>query len=152
MVKWEGYATCAEYAADSTVQANDSAAGSYRVGDRVGDGNGGGVVSAGLYEGAAGHAADTTEQRAFRLGHRAYHFATFGTTALATLLLTYGFRAEVKGGLAIFGLGCAIEVTQYAVGFSKVLEWWDVRDDSYAVTAVFLLVQVANARSREGPS
>lgn len=84
-------------------------------------------------------------------GHRAYHFATFGTTALAILLLMYGIRAEVKGGLAIFGLGCAIEVTQYALGFSKVLEWWDVRDDFYAVAAVFLLVQVANARSREGP-
>ena len=84
--------------------------------------------------------------------HRAYHFATFGTTALAVLLLMYGVRAEVKGAVAIFGLGCAIEVTQYALGFSRVLEWWDVRDDFYAVATVFVLVQVANARSREGPS
>jgi hypothetical protein len=82
-------------------------------------------------------------------GHRAYHFATFGTTALAILLLMSGFRAEVKGGLSVFALGCAIEVTQYALGFSTVLEWWDVRDDFYAVAAVFVLVQAANARSQE---
>lgn len=85
-------------------------------------------------------------------GHRTYHFATFGATALAILLLMYGIRAEVKGGLAIFGLGCAIEVTQYALGLSKVLEWWDVRDDFYAVATVFVLVQMANARSRERSS
>jgi len=80
--------------------------------------------------------------------HRAYHFATFGTTTLTILLLMYGFRAEVKGGIAIFALGCAIEATQYALGFSKVLEWWDVRDDFYAVATAFVLVQAANAGSR----
>ena len=81
-------------------------------------------------------------------GHRAYHFATFGSTALAILLLMYGFRAEVEGGLSVFALGCGIEVTQYALGYSKVLEWWDVRDDFYAVAVVFVLIQVANAGSR----
>ena len=51
--------------------------------------------------------------------------------------------------MAIFGLGCAIEVAQYLLGFSKVLEWWDGRDDFYAVAAVFVLIQAANARSRQ---
>jgi hypothetical protein len=78
--------------------------------------------------------------------HRWYHFATFGSIALIYLLLAKGIRQEVRAALSVFALGCSIEGTQRWTGFSEVMEWWDVRDDLYAVLSAFILVQVANSR------
>jgi hypothetical protein len=76
--------------------------------------------------------------------HRMAHFAAFGSLALVMLLLAIDFRDEVKGAASVFALGCVIESTQYFIGFSDSLEWWDVRDDLYAAAAAFIFVQLAN--------
>jgi heme A synthase len=78
------------------------------------------------------------------LMHRIYHFVTFGSTALAYLLLAERVREELRAAVLVFGLACLIEGTQRAIGFSQVFEWWDVRDDFLAVLGVFVLVQVGN--------
>jgi hypothetical protein len=81
--------------------------------------------------------------------HRLFHFATFGTTALSLLLLGRNLLEEVNAVAFTAALGLGIEVTQHLIGFSLVLEWWDVRDDFFAITAAFLAVQMANFMSAE---
>lgn len=76
--------------------------------------------------------------------HRAYHFATFGLIALVLALLGRDVRQEVNAALFASALGCAIEITQSMIGFASIFEWWDVRDDLYAATGAFLVVQIAN--------
>ena len=79
-----------------------------------------------------------------QVGHRLCHFAAFGSIALVYSLLASGIRGEVKVALSTFALGCLIESTQNLIGFSDVFEWWDVRDNFYAVAGVFVLMQIAN--------
>lgn len=79
-----------------------------------------------------------------QMGHRLCHFAAFGSIALVYSLLASGIRGEVKVGLSVFALGCLIESTQNLIGLSDVFEWWDVRDNLYAVAGVFVFVQIAN--------
>lgn len=78
------------------------------------------------------------------MAHRVYHLASFGSIAMALLLLAAGTREETTYALAVLGLGCLIETTQHLTGMSEVFEWWDVLDDFYAVAAVFAVVQIAN--------
>ena len=65
--------------------------------------------------------------------HRVVHVATFGLTALLFLALAEGRRGQVKAVAGAVLLGLAIEAGQHAVGLSAVLEWWDLRDDFWAV-------------------
>ena len=76
--------------------------------------------------------------------HRIYHFATFGCIALVYLLLAEGILAEAKVSLLVFAMGFIIECAQRLTGLAALLEWWDIRDDLYAVLGVFVLIQTAN--------
>jgi hypothetical protein len=80
--------------------------------------------------------------------HRSYHLAAFALIAGAPLLLARNLKDEFKALLFVIGLGCAIETAQHLIGFSLVFEWWDLRDDVYAATGAFTLVQIANAVDR----
>ncbi len=88
------------------------------------------------------------ETRAVDPIHRLYHFASFGLTAAAFLLLATSTKSEAVTATLIFGLGCLIETTQCLLAKPHLLEWWDIRDDFYAVAAAFALTEVANAMSR----
>jgi hypothetical protein len=76
--------------------------------------------------------------------HRLFHFGSFGATALVFLLLANDRRGEVRAAALVFLLGCIIEPVQWLTGLSAVFEWWDVRDDLYAVAGAFLLIQLMN--------
>jgi hypothetical protein len=73
-----------------------------------------------------------------------YHFVSFGLTALVLLLLARGVRDEMKKAAWVFALGCLIESTQCLISSKHVMEWWDVRDDLYAVGGMFIVIQFAN--------
>jgi hypothetical protein len=76
--------------------------------------------------------------------HRLYHFGSFGFAALTLLLLARGVREEIKHAVFIFILGCLIEIIQCLSSRRHILEWWDIRDDLYAIVAIFCLIQLAN--------
>lgn len=78
------------------------------------------------------------------VAHRVYHFATFGSTALVLMMLAQTLWEEAVAAAFAFGLGLLIETVQHVIGFSLVFEWWDVRDDLYAVTIAFVLTQGLN--------
>jgi hypothetical protein len=76
--------------------------------------------------------------------HRLYHFLSFGLAALTLLLLARGTREEIRNACLIFALGCLIEVTQSLIPKRQALEWWDIRDDLYAISGMFILIQISN--------
>jgi len=75
-------------------------------------------------------------------GHRVAHILTFGVTALLFLLPTDRPRSQALAVGAAFLLGCAIEVTQFAITFAPMLEWWDVRDDAIGIAGALLIFLV----------
>jgi hypothetical protein len=77
--------------------------------------------------------------------HRLFHFGAFGSTVLAFLLLARGPKSEAKTCLSIWLVGLVIEILQCATTATHILEWWDIRDDSLAVLAAYILIQSANA-------
>jgi hypothetical protein len=84
--------------------------------------------------------------------HRLYHLGSFGLTTLAFLLLARGIHSEIKCATWMMALGCLIESTQCLMAQPHLVEWWDIRDDFYAIAGTFLLVQIANAASRHTPA
>jgi len=75
------------------------------------------------------------------LRHRAVHWLSFGGTAVLLLLLARNRYQEVAATLATIALGCAIEFAQAAIYQGKI-EWWDMRDDTYAALAALALMQL----------
>ena len=54
--------------------------------------------------------------------------------------------------MATIALGCTIEYAQHVIYHSRI-EWWDMRDDTYAALAALALVQlplVKRSLVREG--
>jgi heme A synthase len=84
-----------------------------------------------------------TLSHAVSLQHRAVHFVTFGLTTLLFLMLAERPKDWAKGIAGAVLLGLAIEAGQYAVGLSRVLEWWDLRDDVLAVAGATVVFGVA---------
>lgn len=83
-----------------------------------------------------------TPLHAVSFQHRAVHFVTFGLTALLFLALAQGRRGRAKAVAGAILLGLAIEAGQYAVGLSAVLEWWDIRDDLFAIAGAAVVFGV----------
>lgn len=77
--------------------------------------------------------------RVATLKHRTFHWLSFGSTALLLMLLARGRKEDLLATTATMALGMAIEWTQHVMYHSR-LEWWDVRDDTYAALAALLLV------------
>jgi hypothetical protein len=73
--------------------------------------------------------------------HRIAHFLGFGTSAALLILLAEDEFAPWRAGSPAFLAGLVIECVQ-AVIYQGYFEWWDLRDDAYAVTAVVLTWEV----------
>lgn len=87
------------------------------------------------------------------LKHRFFHWLSFGGTALLLCLLARTRYQDQAATAATIALGCGIEYAQHAFYHGRI-EWWDMRDDSYAALAVLVLVQVPGLKSalvRAGP-
>jgi hypothetical protein len=80
------------------------------------------------------------QQATIQFRHRVYHFFSFGSTAFLLLLIARTRTQRLCVCLATIALGLAIEYAQHWISQAPV-EWWDVRDDAYAVFAVWLLGQ-----------
>ncbi|MBV9269355.1 MAG: hypothetical protein JO061_24515 [Acidobacteriaceae bacterium] len=81
--------------------------------------------------------------------HRIAHLVAFGSTALLLMMLADTRRGEFSAATSVFLLGLLIECVQPVV-YGTVFEYWDLRDDFYAVSAAFAGVQIARDY-RSGP-
>ncbi len=81
------------------------------------------------------------------LPHRAWHVASFGSTALLASLAVRSPGRRVAAFGAIFGLGVCIELLQPLL-FRTDLEWWDVRDNGYGILAFAAVGQMRAVRLR----
>ena len=73
--------------------------------------------------------------------HRLAHFLSFGSTTGLLLLLTRTRSQDVLVLLGMLLLGLSLEYVQHVLFETEGLEWWDVRDDSYAEVVVYLAGQ-----------
>ncbi len=71
--------------------------------------------------------------------HRIAHMVIFGATGLLFLLLADRPKDQVRAVGSALSLGFGIELTQFAVGFSRVFEWWDLRDDAIGILGVVFI-------------
>ena len=86
--------------------------------------------------------SSTHHSRIVGMKHRVIHFLAFGSTALMLMLLAPSRRHEMRAGVGVMLLGCALEVTQFMI-YSINFEWWDVRDDCYGIAGAFITFQIA---------
>ena len=70
--------------------------------------------------------------------HRVVHFVEFGVAGLLLSVLGDNLAPRVRSLIGIVILGLMIEYAQHASGRSP-MEWWDVRDDTYAACLGCLL-------------
>jgi hypothetical protein len=77
--------------------------------------------------------------------HRGIHFLAFGSAALLLLLLSRTRYREIRAVAALCLLGLSLEFVQHLV-YLKPMEWRDVRDDTLAALAAFLLYRLIPAR------
>jgi hypothetical protein len=76
-----------------------------------------------------------------RWQHHLAHFLSFGSTTGLLLLIA---RTRSQDGIVLLGmliLGLSLEYTQHVLYETEGMEWWDVRDDSYADVVVYLAGQ-----------
>ena len=73
--------------------------------------------------------------------HRGIHFLGFGGATFLLLLLSANLLGEIRAFLAMFLLGLSLEYLQHIM-YHNVMEWWDVRDDAFAILAAWALYRV----------
>ncbi len=73
------------------------------------------------------------------LRHRLVHYLSFGITAAVLILAARNRTHRILGVMTVIVLSFAIEYGQSLVGRVGV-EWWDVRDDTAAACAVFVVL------------
>jgi hypothetical protein len=78
--------------------------------------------------------------------HRTVHFIAFGGAAALLVLAARRWSSRTAAWLGVLALGLAIELAQNWLD-QLGMEWWDVRDDSLAATAVFLLLLIPAVRN-----
>jgi hypothetical protein len=61
------------------------------------------------------------------------------------MLLARNRYQDVAAAAGTIALGCTIEYAQHAI-YRGVIEYWDMRDDTYAVLAAFAVLQVPGLR------
>ena len=77
--------------------------------------------------------------------HRGVHWLAFAGAALLLLALARNRRQEIRSAIAVFLLGLSLEYLQHVI-YGNAMEWWDVRDDTLAILAAFVLYQLTRAR------
>ena len=78
--------------------------------------------------------------------HRAYHMVAFGATAVLMMLVCRTRREDLAVTAGALLLGALLEYAQHLM-YGAVLEWWDIRDDGWGISAAFILMQTAPLRS-----
>ena len=73
--------------------------------------------------------------------HRDIHFLGFGGPTFLLLLLSANLLGEIRVFLAMVFLGLSLECLQHLM-YHNVMEWWDVRDDIFAILAAWALYRV----------
>ena len=76
--------------------------------------------------------------------HREIHYAAFGGTTLLLLLLCRTRLEEVRVVVAACFLGLSLEYLQHLI-YHNPAEWWDVRDDAFAILAAFVAYYLGRA-------
>jgi hypothetical protein len=77
--------------------------------------------------------------------HRICHFLSFGSTALLLVLVGTTAPKRAAAALSVIGLGVLLEFWQHSIGGFRI-EWWDIRDDTYAAIAAWLIGSLAVVR------
>lgn len=70
--------------------------------------------------------------------HRGSHFIIFGATTLMLILPARTPKGRAIGLAAGLSFGVGIELAQYLL-FIPGIEWWDIRDDTIASFAAYVL-------------
>jgi hypothetical protein len=73
--------------------------------------------------------------------HRIFHFGSFGFATIAFVTFALGKRRRMTAAVIVGLSGLLIESAQALIS-KRAIEWWDVRDDCYAVIGGFLLFQM----------
>jgi predicted membrane channel-forming protein YqfA (hemolysin III family) len=77
--------------------------------------------------------------------HRAIHWLAFAGAALLLLALSSCRRQEIRNAVVLVLLGVSLEYLQHVL-YRNSMEWWDIRDDTLAILAAFVLYHFARAR------
>jgi len=78
--------------------------------------------------------------------HRELHWLAFAGAAILLLALSRNRGEETRSAIAVFLLGLSLEYLQHLM-YLRPFEWWDVRDDAFAVFAAFTLYQFSRDRA-----
>jgi hypothetical protein len=73
--------------------------------------------------------------------HRGVHGLAFAGVAFLLLALSKSRHQEIRSAIAVCLLGLSLEYLQHLI-YRNGMEWWDVRDDTLAIFAVFALYQL----------
>jgi hypothetical protein len=76
--------------------------------------------------------------------HREIHWLGFACPTFFLLLLSRNRRQEIRILIGVFLLGLSLEYLQHLF-YRNPMEWWDVRDDAFAILAAFALYRLAGA-------
>jgi len=74
--------------------------------------------------------------------HRGIHLLAFGVGAFLLFSLSRTWRQQALSALATCSLGLLLEYLQHMI-YRNPMEWWDVRDDTFAVVLAFLVMHIA---------
>jgi hypothetical protein len=77
--------------------------------------------------------------------HRGVHGLVFAGAAFLLLSLSKTRHQEIQTAIAVCLIGLCLEYLQHLI-YHSGMEWWDVRDDTLAILAVFALNQLTRLR------
>jgi hypothetical protein len=78
--------------------------------------------------------------------HRELHWLAFAMAAFLLFALSRSRRQAICGAIAAFTFGLCLEFLQHLI-YRNPMEWWDVRDDAFAVLGAFAIYRLTLARS-----
>jgi hypothetical protein len=78
--------------------------------------------------------------------HRQIHWLAFGGAAFLLLLGSRKRRQEIRSVAAAFLLGLSLEYLQHLI-YRNPMEWYDVRDDGFAILVALALYRLAGSNS-----
>ena len=77
--------------------------------------------------------------------HREIHWLAFGGAAFLLLLLSRNLSQEIGSVVGPCLLGLSLEYFQVLI-YHTPMEWFDVRDDAFAIVVAFTVYRVAGGR------
>jgi len=83
--------------------------------------------------------------------HRLIHWLAFSGASLLLLYLCRTRAQEIRSVLSVFFLGLFLEYAQHLI-YHNPIEWWDVRDDAFAILAALVIYRFTRACRRPSPA